>query len=72
MGDTRYWSTTLTIIFLEKYREFPCLKKIKSKDHLHKNLKTDLVESVTKNSGFKSGHDNHIFMVVVGLMIGLY
>lgn len=40
MTDTRYWSKDFTTTFLEKYREFPCLWKIKSKEYLNKNLKS--------------------------------
>lgn len=40
MNDSRYWSKNFTTTFLEKYREFPCLWKIKSKEYLNKNLKT--------------------------------
>jgi len=38
MSDTRYWSKEFTTTFLKKYREFPCLWKIKSKEYLNKNL----------------------------------
>lgn len=40
MSDTRYWSKEFTTTFLEKYHEFPCLWKIKSKEYLNKNLKS--------------------------------
>lgn len=40
MNDSRYWSKDFTTTFLEKYREFHCLWKIKSKEYLNKNLKT--------------------------------
>lgn len=35
-----YWSKEFTTTFLEKYSEFPCFWKIKSKEYLNKNLKT--------------------------------
>lgn len=48
MSDTRYWSKEFTTTLLDKYREFPRLWKIKSKEYFNKNLKTvtyyDLVE----------------------------
>lgn len=39
MNDSRYLSKEFVIEFLEKYRQFPCLWKIKSKDYTNKNLK---------------------------------
>lgn len=36
---TRYLTKDFISNFLEKYREFPCLWKIKSKDYTNKNLK---------------------------------
>jgi len=48
MSDTRYWSKEFTTTFLEKYHEFPCLWKIKSKEYLNKNLKTSAYDELVE------------------------
>jgi len=48
MSDTRYWSKEFTTTFLEKYHEFPCLWKIKSREYLNKNLKTSAYDELVE------------------------
>jgi len=48
MSDSRYLSKEFISEFLEKYREFPCLWKIKSKDYTNKNLKNRAYDELLK------------------------
>lgn len=48
MSDTRYWSKEFTTTFIEKYREYPCLWKLKSKEYLNKNLKTAAYDNLVE------------------------
>ncbi|KAF0735963.1 MADF domain-containing protein, partial [Aphis craccivora] len=63
MTDYRYLSKEFITEFLEKYREFPCLWKIKSKDYTNKNLKNraydELLTVYSKRSG-RSADDIHV------------
>jgi predicted house-cleaning noncanonical NTP pyrophosphatase (MazG superfamily) len=60
MSDSRYLSKEFIIEFLEKYRQFPCLWKIKSKDYTNKNLKNrayDELLTVCKNINPEANRD---------------
>ncbi|CAI6372741.1 unnamed protein product [Macrosiphum euphorbiae] len=48
MSDTRYWSKEFTLQFIELYKQYPCLWKIKSKDYINKNLKREAYDELTK------------------------
>lgn len=46
MADTRYWNKEFMIEFIEQYKSYPCLWKIKSKEYINKNLKNEAYEKL--------------------------
>ncbi|KAF5277243.1 hypothetical protein FQR65_LT00351 [Abscondita terminalis] len=48
MADTRYWPKEFLTKFIEKYKSYPCLWKIKSKEYTNKNLKNVAYESLVE------------------------
>lgn len=44
MTDTRYWSKDFLSDFIEEYKSYPCLWKIRSKEYTNKNLKNEAYE----------------------------
>lgn len=53
MTDARYWSKKVVSNFIDIYKSYPCLWKIKSRDYTNRNLKNaaydKLVEFCKKN-----------------------
>ena len=46
MADSRYWSKELVSEFIEIYKYYPCLWKIKSREYTNKNLKNAAYEKL--------------------------
>jgi len=63
MSDSRYLSKEFITEFLEKYREFPCLWKIKSKDYTNKNLKNRAYDELLKVCKSINPETNRDFVV---------
>lgn len=48
MGDSRYWSKDFVRHFIEIYKSYPCLWKVRSKDYTNKNLKNKAYEKLVE------------------------
>lgn len=48
MGDSRYWSKEFIRHFIEVYKSYPCLWKVRSKDYTNKNLKNKTYEKLVE------------------------
>ncbi|XP_030747080.1 uncharacterized protein LOC115875704 [Sitophilus oryzae] len=48
MVDSRYWSKDFIRHFIEIYKSYPCLWKVRSKDYTNKNLKNKAYEKLVE------------------------
>lgn len=63
MPDSRYWSKEVITNFMEIYKSYPCLWKIKSRDYTNRNLKNAAYDKLVEFSKTINPEANRDYVV---------